>query len=251
MLQRWIILAGVCIGWLALPVVVFAACNPPPGTVINKQNWMQYKDCFSEGVQHFWQGDLVWQMPADTEIHVGPQHHWTLPRPFVAANEQYGSQTRLVKLPSGRYTIENYVAGLPFPTPSGPDKGSEIAADVTYRMQGYLVVIATDTGGAAPFYTKDRFGNWNVETVDAVYRQLAYNWETDQGIPRVNPLAAGAWYTEWLMVETPEQSRYTSSLTIYWQDFAKDEDNYALCRHCGARCVCLLLPDVRRCWAVT
>jgi hypothetical protein len=57
-----------------------------------------------------------------------------------------------------------------------------------------------------------------------VYRQLAYN--THPGIPRTDPQAAGAWYTEWIMVEQPEQSKYTADLTIFWQDLARSEDNY-------------------------
>jgi len=46
-------------------------------------------------------------------------------------------------------------------------------------------------------------------------------------VPRVDPIAAGAWYAEWLMVEQPEQSKYTAALTLFWQDNLKDEDDYA------------------------
>jgi hypothetical protein len=59
-----------------------AACNPPPGTVVTKQNWTQYKDCFSDGVQgSFWQGTYFWKMPNDVQIRVGPQHTFILPKP--------------------------------------------------------------------------------------------------------------------------------------------------------------------------
>src|SRR5215470_10725393 len=58
-------------------------CNVSPGTVINKQNWQQYRDCFTIGVQHLWQGDLYYKMPDDAEVHVGPQHNWALPKPYV------------------------------------------------------------------------------------------------------------------------------------------------------------------------
>src|SRR6266849_3134491 len=67
-------------------------------------------------------------MPDDVEIRVGKQHTWTLPRPFIEASEKYGGQTRLVKQSDGRYRLENYVAGYPFPNPSGPDKGTQIAS---------------------------------------------------------------------------------------------------------------------------
>jgi hypothetical protein len=219
-------LLAIFIALLALPMKAVAACNPSPGTVITKQNWMQYKDCFSDGIQAFWQGTYLWKMPDDVAIHVGPQHTFVLPGPYVAATEKYGSQTRLVRQADGRYRLENYVAGQPFPNPAGPDKGTEIAANITYRMGGYLVAGAVELGNPAPFYTKDRFGSWSAELVDYDYRQLAYNWESDQGVPRVDPQAAGAWYSEWLMVEQPEQSRYTAVLTTFWQDNLKDEDDY-------------------------
>jgi Protein of unknown function (DUF1329) len=220
----WLI--GVCLGLLAPSGKAMAECNPSPGTIITKQNWIQYKDCFSDGVQAFWEGTYFWKMPDDVAIHVGPQHAFVLPRPYVEATEKYGAQTRLAKQADGRYKLENYVAGLPFPNPIGPDKGTEIAANITYRMVGYLTAGGTELGNPGAFYTKDRFGSWSPQLVDYDYRQLAYNWETDQGEPRIEPLAAGAWYSEWLMVQQPEQSRYTAVLTTFWQDNLKDEDDY-------------------------
>ncbi|HKV54191.1 MAG TPA: DUF1329 domain-containing protein [Candidatus Binataceae bacterium] len=248
--KRWGLLLAICLGMLAPPAAVYAACDPAPGTVITKSNWQQYKDCFSEGVQHFWEGDLFWKMPDDVEIHVGPEHTWTLPKPFVEATEKYGGQTRLEKQADGRYKLVNYVAGVPFPNPSGPDKGTEIMANDTYKFQGYLVAVALELGNQGAFYTKDRFGNFSPEVVDATYRQLAYNWEPDQ--PRVDPQAAGAWYSEWIMVEQPEQSKYTAVLTLFWQDNLKDEDDYAfvpalrrsLRLSSSARCAPLLGSDM-------
>jgi hypothetical protein len=62
--------------------------------------------------------------------------------------------------------------------------------------------------------------------LDFTYIQTAYNWESDQGVPPVNPQAAGSWYTQWIMQQTPEQSKYTTVLTIFWQDNLRDEDDY-------------------------
>jgi hypothetical protein len=80
----------------------------------------------------------------------------------------------------------------------------------------------------------DRFGNQACTRMAAVYRQLAYN--SNPMVPRIEPQAGGAWYTEWLMVERPiatlqlgageERSRYTVDLTIFWQDLTRTEDNY-------------------------
>lgn len=250
--SRLVLLVAVLLGLAAAPVSALADCKVTPGTVITKANWMQYKDCFTNGEQAFWQGTYFWKMPDDVEIHVGKQHSWTLPKPFVEATEKYGGQTRLEKQPDGRYRLANYVAGTPFPNPSGPLKGTEIMANVTYRMQGYQVAVFTDLHNLGVFYTKDRFGNFSPEIVDGTYTQLAYNWESDQGIPRVNPEAAGAWYSEWIMVEQPEQSRYTAVLTLFWQDNLKDEDDYAfvpalrrsLRLSSSARCAPLLGSDM-------
>lgn len=208
-----------------IPLQALADCTPDPGTVIQQSNWQKYKDCFSDGEQYFWQGSGFWKMPDDAEVRVGQPHHWQLPKPYVEATEKYGGQARLALQSDGRYRLENYIAGVPFPNPSGANKGTEIAANVTYRMQGYLVAVMGELGNAASFYTKDRFGSWALEVVDAVYRQLAYNWKP--GVPTVDPNSNGGWYSEWLMVEQPEQSRYTAVLTIFWQDNLRDEDDYA------------------------
>ena len=87
MSNKWITLIGVGLLLVLSPLVALADCNVTPGTTITKQNWTQYKDCFSEGVQHFWQGDLFYKMPDDVQIHVGPQHTWTLPKPYIEATE--------------------------------------------------------------------------------------------------------------------------------------------------------------------
>jgi hypothetical protein len=195
-------------------------------------------NCFSYGDQRLWQGDLFWKMPDDAEIHVGQQHPWTLPKPYVEATEKYGSQTRLTKQPDGRYKLENYVAGLPFPNPSDPDKGTMIAANVTYKMQGYQWGQFMDMGAAPTLFTKDRFGNAAPSVLDFTYMQTAYNWESDQGVPSVNPQAAGSWYTQWIMQQTPEQSKYTTVLTIFWQDNGRRR----LCLRAGPAPIALLQP---------
>jgi hypothetical protein len=219
------LLLVICFGFLA-PAVALADCNVKPGTIITKQNWMQYKDCFTYGEQRLWQGDMFWKMPDDVEIHVGRQHQWTLPKPYVEATEKYGGQARLVKQPDGLYKLDNYVVGLPFPNPSEPDKGTKIAANVTYKMQGYQWGMFQDMGAQPAGFTRDRFGNSSPVSADFIYMQTAYNWESDQGVPAVNPQANGSWYTQWIMQSTPEQSKYTTVLTIFWQDNLREEDDY-------------------------
>jgi len=77
--KRLGLLLVICLGILAPAAALAADCDVKPGTVISKQNWTQYKDCFTYGEQRLWQGDLFWKIPEDVEIHVGVQHHYTFP----------------------------------------------------------------------------------------------------------------------------------------------------------------------------
>src|SRR5260370_41164930 len=79
--KRLGLLLVICLGILAPAAALAADCDVKPGTVISKQNWMQYKDCFTYGEQRLWQGDLVWKIPEDGEIPSGPRHPHTLPQP--------------------------------------------------------------------------------------------------------------------------------------------------------------------------
>ncbi len=195
----------------------------PPGTTITMQNWQKYKEYMPVGMIGFFSGSYFWKMPSDVEMPVGPTIIYPLPRGYMAASEKYGSQTRVVHMSNGHMNIADYVAGMPFPNPQEPDKGYKILANVWFPGAPYLLVISP-ASGPAHFCTSDRFGNTSCTTTSVVYRQLAYNWSPD--VPRTEPQASGAWYTEWLMVETPEQSRYTADLTIFWQDLSRMEDNY-------------------------
>jgi Protein of unknown function (DUF1329) len=197
----------------------------PPGTKITMQNWQQYKQFMPDGMVALFQGTYFWKMPPDVEMDVQAPVLYPMPKAYMDVLEKYGNQARLVKLPDGRFKLDNMVAGVPFPNPSGPYKGTEIAADVTYRPGPHLFVGFPDSSHPpAPFYSVDRFGNKSMTLVDYDYRQLAYNWVP--GVPRIEPGAAGAWYTEWLMVEEPEESKYTGDLTIFYQDNLRLEDNY-------------------------
>ncbi len=221
----------------------------PPGTKITMQNWQQYKQFMPVGMIDFFQGAYFWKMPSDVEMNIGPTVIHPLSRSYIAATEKYGGQTRVVHEPDGTMNIANYVAGMPFPNPQQPDMGYKILANVWFPDEPYLLVLSPASGFGS-FCTADRFGNTACTKTSLVYRQLAYN--NHPGIPPTEPQAAGAWYTEWLMVEQPEQSRYTADLTIFWQDLTKAEDNYvfvpslrrSLRLSTSARCAPLLGSDM-------
>jgi hypothetical protein len=204
-----------------------------PGTKITMQNWRRYEDFMPVGMIGFFEGRYFWKMPDDVEMDIGPTVVHPLSRSYVEESERHDNQVRVVHMPDGRMNIDNYVAGMPFPIPQQPDKGYKILANLWFPDQPYLQVVAPETG-LASFCTMDRFGNQACTRMAAVYRQLAYN--SNPMVPRIEPQAGGAWYTEWLMVERPiatlqlgageERSRYTVDLTIFWQDLTRTEDNY-------------------------
>jgi hypothetical protein len=205
----------------------------PVGTMITKQNWQQYKQFMPVGMIGLLEGRYFWKMPNDVEMYVGATVIHPLSRSYVDASERYDNQAHVFHMPDGQLNIANYIAGMPFPLPQEPDKGYKILANLWFPDQPYLQVIAPETG-LTSICTMDRFGNYACTRMAAIYRQLAFNH--NPAVPRTEPRAGGAWYTEWLMVEQPlnaleigtgqERSRYTVDLTIFWQDMTRAQDNY-------------------------
>ncbi len=88
-----------------------------PGTVINQQNWRQYRNFMSEGLAALFQGDHFWHLPADLRIRVGPTISIPLPKKYLEDTSRYSNQVRLLKTAFGGWVPTGYVAGLPFPHP--------------------------------------------------------------------------------------------------------------------------------------
>jgi hypothetical protein len=186
---------------------------------------MQYKAFFSEGERGLWEGRWFWKMPDDVQITVGPTNVYPLPDPFLQLSEKYGDQTKLIRLPDGRWQLRNYVAGMPFPVPREPNSGVKILANLTYRIAPHLVAGFSEAGNPGRICEIDRFGNASCWQVDYDFRQMAYNWEP--GVPRVEPGSGGAWLGEWVQAEEPEQLRYTADLILLWQDNLRPQGHYA------------------------
>jgi Protein of unknown function (DUF1329) len=189
--------------------------EPPVGTTITMSNWQQYKSVMPLGMQKLFEGTYGWKMPADVSIPVGPAHlGGNLPKTWVEATEKYGAQTGVEVLPNGHYQIKNYYGGTPFPNPQEPHKGWKTLANVFWAFVPALYVNSPQNYGTV--WAIDRFGNVAPSSFDVVYRWSAYI--TDAGFPHEETYAPGSWYTEWGMQETPEQARYTASLSIYYQN---------------------------------
>jgi hypothetical protein len=198
----------------------------PVGTVITHENWQQYRAFMPEGMQALFEGRYHWAFPPDFRMEVGPNHSYPVPEVYQKNTELYSKQVRIRNLPNGGLTIDGYVAGLPFPDPSEPQKGWKILVDLWYSYVPYLIC------GLQSFWLQDRFNNVSYEQGLQVYRRLSHI--SDVGQPLVDPHAQGVDYSEYLEIMAPEQSRYLANLTLYYADLTKPEDTF------------LFIPALRR-----
>jgi hypothetical protein len=190
----------------------------PAGTKITTQNWQQYKEVIPLGMQKLFAGVYYWKMPPDAVLEVGPATHDFLPKTWVEATEKYGSQTTVEVLPNGHYVLKNYHGGTPFPNPQDPNKGWKILANAFWAFVPAVYVNTPNNYGTV--WSVDKYGNVNATTLDVVYRWSDY--VTDEGVPHDVNYAPGTWYTEWAMEESPEQARYTASLSLFFNDQEKN-----------------------------
>ncbi len=192
---------------------------PAPGTVITMQNWRQYRQYMSDGVQALFEGKYFWKMPADVKIDVGPTVTEPPPNNYMAATEKYSGSVTVRDLPDGALTMQGYRGGIPFPKPSAPHQGWKILADTYFRYMPHLTVI--NHAGSCSID-----GNHDISCAggDVVYRQMSFN--TDPGVPATMPGFADEFWTQWYIVTEPEQMRYTASLTIAYDDPKRPEDLY-------------------------
>ena len=187
----------------------------PIGTKITMSNWQQYKAFMPLGMIKLFEGTYGWKMPADIEMDVGPAHEGgNLPKSWVEATEKYGNQTSFDVLPNGHYVIKNYQGGTPFPNPQEPNKGWKVLTNVFWAYAPAMYVKTPSSYGTV--WAADRYGNIAPSALDVVYRWS--DFITDSGYPRQEHYAPGTWYTEWLMQESPEQARYTASLSLFFVD---------------------------------
>ncbi|MGH7905527.1 MAG: DUF1329 domain-containing protein [Candidatus Binataceae bacterium] len=198
-----------------------------PGTVINMKNWKSYQQYMPDGMKILFEGKYFWKFPADFEMVIGQTHHYSFPRSYTQDTEKYSRLVKITDSPSGEHLLTGYVAGLPFPSPSGNYKGWEMLANLWFAYEPY-VYCNPDTW----LYFLDRFHNMSQESFVQVYRK--FDHVSDPGQPINNSKFHGIDYTEYLQVTKPEQAKYTAQLTVYYSDPTKFEDLF------------LFVPSLRR-----
>jgi hypothetical protein len=216
-----ILVVTIFVAELAAPGFLRAesTASIPPGTVITLANWQQYRQFMSDGFQNMLAGEYAWKFPPDFQLVVGPTSHYPLPQSYLDATAKYSKLVRIIDLPDGGHSIAGYVAGCPFPNPQNPMKGYKILVNNWYRWMPYLVC-----GDDGHQYLEDSFGSVTMSKYAMVDRRLSHI--SAKGQPINNPRAQGVDLTEWEMVLEPEQLKYTETLTLYYTDPKKPEDDF-------------------------
>jgi Protein of unknown function (DUF1329) len=199
-----------------------------PGTQITSANWQQYQNFLPVGLQAMFSGKYVFHVGdgVDYAINVGPTIPTPLPKEVQTNAERYGHQARLVKLPSGGYGIQGYVAGLPFVNPSEPDFGNKIMFNLWYDFWPFLISYHSH------FFIEDRYGNVTPEESIATTWQLMHL--SDSPYPINLPYADGIYHSTRDLLLLPEQSKYTTALDLQRDDPSAVQESY------------VFLPSLRR-----
>jgi hypothetical protein len=199
-----------------------------PGTRITLQNWRQYKKFLDVGTQALFNGGYFWKMGSGPEytIVVGPTHHFITPKQYRDDTEKYHAQAKLRKVSTGGYVIDGYVAGLPFPNPSGDLAGTKVMYDAWLSF-GPFVDYYLDS-----VFQIDRFLNVSPNTSEVTQYRLMHN--SDPPYPIDMAYAAGFYQSSRYFVLAPEQSKYLSEVTMQRADPAAVQEAY------------VFLPSLRR-----
>ena len=231
----WLMASAVFAGGIQFSPQLYSAladasspATIPPGTRITVQNWQQYKQFLDVGTQALFTGNYFWKFGAGPEyaIVVGPTHHFPIPQQYRNDTEKYHGQARLRKVDTGGYVIDGYVAGLPFPNPSGDLAGFQVMYDAWLSF-GPFVDYYLDS-----VFQIDRFLNVSPNTSEVTQYRLMRN--SDPPNPIDMAYAGGFYQSSRYFVLAPEQSKYTSEVTMQRANPADVQEAY------------VFLPSLRR-----
>ncbi len=190
-----------------------------PGTLITARNWQQYRDFMPVGMQELWANQFFWRLPANAAMQVVATVPTPLPKKYRDDTEKYASQVSLVPDPSGGYNIKGYVAGVPFPHPSGPQAGVQIMYNEYYAYIPYVITTYAKLG-----FTMDKFGNKYVNEVREVNFKVKHL--SDPGKAVDLPGTGDVFLTQNNVIMEPEQSKYVNSLQIFHDNPADLPESY-------------------------
>jgi hypothetical protein len=200
----------------------------PPGTVVSKANWQQYRAFMPVGLQALFSGQYQFHMGdgPDYTVKVYPTSDIRLPAAYRKDTEKYGGQARLKPSKEGGYVYENYTAGVPFPSPSEPLIGEKILYNA-FLSPAPVIVYFWFLGRFV-----DRYGNSSVFSSASVRYKLSFN--SDPPYPVNLPWAGEYFKSLSSYVSLPEQSKYTAALDLLYKDPDHPQESY------------VFLPSLRR-----
>jgi hypothetical protein len=199
-----------------------------PGTRITRQNSQQYRNFMPIWLQGAFNGNSAIHIGNEPEyaIVVGPLVHYPLPGRWQQDAEKYGNQATLVKQPNGGYVMKGWVAGPPFPNPHGETEAVQILYNTWGPFRPFIL-------HSASFGTLvDRFGNRTTQDTNNAFYMLSHL--SEPGMPINMPYANGFFYVSRFMVAAPEQSKYTTELSMQPDDPTRLPELY------------VFLPSLRR-----
>jgi hypothetical protein len=208
---------------------VDSAATIPPGTRITTANWRLYKQFMPIWMRAAYEGQYHWQVEPgkpEYDVVVAPATHYPMPAKFVEDTAKYGGQARLERIPSGGYTWRGYVAGLVFPDLKEPNLGIKILYN-SWAGFSPMIVHWTSEG-----WSIDKYGNVGESRANGTSYRLAHL--SEPGEPVNLPFANGVFGSGRLMVDSPEQVKYLTELTLQYDDPTRMPEVYAF------------LPSLRR-----
>jgi hypothetical protein len=199
-----------------------------PGTRITLQNWQQYKQFMPASMQAGFSQQYGWKIGSDPKFTmvVGPTASEPMFHQLRENTEKYAGQAQLQKVATGGYTLKGYVAGVPFPKPSGDLRAYQIFYNVwTYYFPSFTYFDDTAC-------TIDRYHNIYCQDEDV--QQWRMSHASDQGFP-INPdYGKGILQASRYFLRSPEQIKYTTQLAHLPDDPEKLQEIY------------VFLPSLRR-----
>jgi len=199
--------------------VALGADAIPPGTRITNQNWRQYQQFMSTGMQALFSGKYSWKMPDAAVIEVGPTIPVPLPKAYLRDTAAYSASVRLEQLSSGGTLAENYVAGIPFPLPTEPDAGAKVLWNLYYRYNPQVMRCVLDSK------ILDRYQDVTTQRADYVIDKLTHLSEPD--MPHVLPASHGIYMTDYWEFIAPENKKYLAQDSVVYDDPARINEIYA------------------------
>lgn len=189
-----------------------SAATIPAGTRITLRNWQQYRTFMPMGFVAGYSQRYGFKIGDDPKftINVGPTVSVPMFKQLQENTERHAGQARLVPTATGGYTMEGYVAGVPFPKPSGPLMAYQLLYNV---WSNYFPMISYIKGS---YMAIDRYRDQSYEQIDVDQWRLSHR--SDAGFPINPPYGAGLMQSSRFFISAPEQEKYTTELSLLPDD---------------------------------